>query len=102
MKIKDVITEEVDMGFWVDIDVDYNPHHLEYIQRQVRRQELINKNFDGTAVFKKPIRPTEKSFSNTPPQNEPKSAGYVGNIDARVRAGHISNDQGKDLAEVTD
>lgn len=102
MKIKDIITEEVDMGFWTDIDIDYNPHHLEYIQRQINRQELIDKKFKGTAIFTKPVRQSEKSFSNIPPQNEPKSAGHVGNIDARVRAGLITNDQGKDLAEVTD
>ncbi len=66
MKIKDIVTEEVDMGFMVDIDADYNPHHLEYIQKQIHRQDLINKNFKGTAIFKKPVRQAQKSFDKDP------------------------------------
>lgn len=97
MKIKDIITENVDMSFWDTIDADYNPHHLEYIKQQERRQNLINKKFPGTAIFKKPVRKSEKSFSNIPPKDNPKSAGYIGMIDANIRAGHITNDQGKKL-----
>jgi len=99
MKIKDIVTEDVDMGFMTDIDRDYNPQHLEYIQKQEQRQDLINKKFSGgTAVFKKPIRHSQKSFSNIPPKDEPKSAGYAGLVDVNVRAGHITNDEAQKLA----
>ncbi len=97
MKIKDIITEDVDMSFWDTIDADYNPHHLEYIKQQGRRQDLINKKFPGTAIFKKPVRQAEKSFSNIPPKDKPISPGYIGMVDANIRAGHITNAQGKKL-----
>lgn len=100
MKIKDIVTEEVDMGFMTDIDLDYNPHHLEYMQKQVHRQDLINKNFKGTAIFKKPVRQAQKPFTTTPPKDVPKSAGYVGLVDAKIRSGHITNDEGKGLTEI--
>ena len=51
MKIKDIVNEEVDMGFLADIDADYNPQHLKYIQKQERRQDLLNKKSSGTAIF---------------------------------------------------
>ena len=97
MKIRDIINEDI-IDDMAAKDLDYNPHHLEYIRQQERRQELINKKFDGTAIFKKPARQAEKSFSNTPPKDQPKSAGYLGNVDAAIRAGHITNDEGKDLS----
>jgi len=99
MKIKDIVNEEVDMGFLADIDADYNPQHLKYIQKQERRQDLLNKNFTGTTIFKKPIRQEQKPFTTTPPKDEPQSAGYVGLVDASIRAGHITNDEGKRLTE---
>ena len=91
MKIKDIVTEDVDMGWMAEIDAYSNPHHLEYIEKQVNRQNLINQKFTGTAVFTKPLRKNEISFSNIPPKDQPKSAGYVGNVDAQVRTDHITN-----------
>ena len=85
------------MSFWDTIDADYNPHPLEYIKQQGRRQDLINKKFPGTAIFKKPVRQAEKSFSNIPPKDKPISPGYIGMVDANIRAGHITNAQGKKL-----
>lgn len=102
MKIKDIVNEEVDMGFLADIDADYNPHHLKYIQKQERRQDILNKNSKGTAIFKKPVRQDQKPFTTTPPKDEPQSAGYIGLVDASIRAGHITNDEGKRLTESDD
>ena len=99
MKIKDIIVEDVNMDFWNKIDADYNPHHLEYIKQQSRRQDLLNKKFSGTAVFKKPVRQAEKSFSNIPPKDKPKSPGYIGLVDVNIRAGHITNAQGRYLTD---
>lgn len=100
MKIKDIVTEEVDMGFMIDIDRDYNPHHLEYIQKQIHRQDLINKNFKGTAIFKKPIRQPQKPFTTAPSKERPISPGYIGLVDTNIRAGHITNKEGKGLTEI--
>ncbi len=102
MKIKDIVNEEVDMGFMADIDADYNPHHLKYIQKQADRQDLLNKKSKGTAIFKKPVRQAPKPFTTTPPKDVPKSAGYVGLVDANIRSGHITNDEGKRLTEIDD
>ena len=102
MKIKDIVNEEVDMGFMADIDADYNPHHLKYIQKQADRQDLLNKKSKGTAIFKKPVRQAQKPFTTTPHKNVPKSAGYVGLVDANIRSGHITNDEGKRLTEIDD
>lgn len=88
------------MGFMIDIDRDYNPQHLEYMQKQIHRQDLVNKNFKGTAIFKKPIRQAQKPFTTTPPKDVPKSAGYVGLVDAKIRSGHITNKEGKSLTEI--
>jgi len=99
MKIKDIITEDV-IDDMAAKDLDFNPEHLEYTQQQSRRQDIINKKFKGTAIFKKPVRQAEKSFSNIPLKDEAKSAGYVGNVDVNIRAGHITNDQGKDLTNI--
>lgn len=100
MKIKDIVNEEVDMGFMADIDVDYNPHHLKYIQKQERRQDLLNKKSSGTAIFKKPVRRDQKSFTTTPSKDRPISPGYIGLVDANIRSGHITNDEGKRLTEI--
>lgn len=99
MKIKDIVTEEVDMSFMTDIDADYNPHHLKYIQKQERRQDILNKNSKGTAIFKKPVRRAEKPFTTAPSEDRPISPGYIGLVDVNIRAGHITNDEGKRLTK---
>lgn len=100
MKIKDIVNEEVDMGFMADIDADYNPHHLKYIQKQERRQDILNKNSKGTAIFKKPVRQDQKPFTTEPSKDRPISPGYIGLVDASIRSGHITNDEGKRLTEI--
>lgn len=65
MKIREVITEDVDMGWWQDIDADYNPEALKQIRKQIDRREVLDKG-DGTPVFTKPVRSSEKRFSNAP------------------------------------
>jgi hypothetical protein len=100
MKMKDIITEEVDMSFWAEIDSHVNPDAFRYANKQVLRQEMLTKAFDGTAIFTKPVRQTENTFSNVPKSAHPKSAGYAGNIDVQVRAGHITDRLGKKILKV--
>lgn len=100
MKMKDIITEEVDMSFWTEIDAHVNPDALRYANKQVLRQKMLHKAFDGTVVFTKPVRQSENNFSNVPKPSHPKSAGYAGNIDAQVRTGHITDRLGKEILKV--
>jgi len=97
MKIKDVITEDVDMSFWSEIDSHTNPEAHTYAEKQGLRQSMLNKAFKGTAIFTKPFRQTETKFSNTPKSGQPKNAGYAGYVDVQIRAGHITNDEGEKL-----
>jgi len=99
MKISEIITEEVDMSWQADIDDLYNPEALEHANMQVRRQALLNKISSGTTIFRKPVRQSETSFSNLPPKDQAKSAGYLGNVEVAVRAKHISKEQGANLTD---
>ena len=101
MKIKDIISEEVDMSWMVDIDRDFNPEALQSIQQQERRRQMIDKMASGTTVFRKPVRAAETSFSNVPPKDQPKSPGYVGNVHTAVRADHITPDEGLELTDIS-
>lgn len=100
MQIKDIINEEVDMGWMVDIDQDFNPEALRSIEQQEKRLAIINKMSAGTPVFHKPVRDAQTSFSNIPPKDKPKSLGYVGNVHTAVRAGHITKERGEELTEI--
>ena len=100
MKIRDILNEEVDMSFWGEIDSHTNPEAHSYADKQTQRQEMLNKAFDGTAIFTKPYRQPENNFSTTPKSDQPKSAGFGGNVDTRVRAGHISNKEGQKLKNI--
>ena len=100
MKMKDIITEDVDMSFWSVIDSHINPEAHAYAAKQGLRQDMLNKAFKGTAVFTKPVRPSENNFSSTPVPEQPKSPGYAGNVDVQVRAGHITNDLAKEKLKV--
>lgn len=96
MKITDIINEDVDMSWWAEKDAQFNPEALEYVEKQVRRSNIINQSSKDTKVFTKPVRKSQTPFSNKPSGNPP-SAGHVGLVDVRVRAGHISKDEGEDL-----
>ena len=100
MKIKDIVSEEVDMSWMADIDKDFNPEALQSIEQQEKRRQMIDKMAAGTTVFRKPIRAPETSFSNVPPKDQPKSAGYVGNVHTAVRADHITPDEGVELTKI--
>lgn len=100
MKIKDVITEDVDMSFWSEIDSHVNPEANTYAEKQGLRQSMLDKAFKGTAIFTKPFRRAENNFSTTPTSEQPKSPGYAGNIDVQIRAGHITNELGKEKLKV--
>lgn len=101
MKIKDIISEEVDMSWMADIDADFNPEALQAVEQQEKRQQIINKVSKGTSVFRKPVRKPETSFSNIPPKDQPKSPGYVGNVHTAVRADHITDARGQELTEIS-
>lgn len=101
MKISEIITEEVDMSWQAEIDVDYNPEALTYTEQQIQRQDMLNKMSPGTTIFRKPVRQSEPSFSNLPPKDQAKSAGYNGNVEVAIRAKHISKEQGDDLTEIS-
>jgi len=101
MKIKDIINEDIDMGWMANIDQDFNPEALQSVEQQEKRLAIINKMSDGTPVFRKPVRSPETSFSNIPPKNQPKSPGYVGNVHAAVRSDHITPKRGEELTEIS-
>lgn len=101
VKIKDIIKEDVDMGWMADIDQDFNPEALRAIEQQQKRLEIINKMSDGTPIFHKPVRDAQTSFSNMPPKDQPKSAGYTGNVHTAVRAGQITPKRGEELNEIS-
>lgn len=100
MKIKDIINEDVDMSWMAEIDQDFNPEALRSAEQQEKRLAIINKISDGTPVFHKPVRDAQTSFSNIPPKDQPKSAGYVGNVHSSVRADHITKERGEELTEI--
>ncbi len=86
MKIREIITEDVDMSWWQDIDAQYNP-------------TALKQNSDGTPIFTKPVRQAEAKFSNKPSKDVAvPSAGYVGNLEVQVRAKHISKEEGTEKA----
>jgi hypothetical protein len=101
MKIKDIISEEVDMSWMADIDADFNPEALQSVEQQEKRQQMINKMAKGTTVFHKPIRKSETSFSNIPPKDQPKSPGYVGRVHTAVRADIMTDARGQELTEIS-
>lgn len=98
MKIRDIITEDVDMGWWQDRDADWNPEALKQIRKQERRSAMFKDG--GTPVFTKPVRSPENNFSNTPADDSAPSAGYVGNVEVRTRAKHISPDKAEELTDL--
>ena len=100
MKIREVITEDVDMSWWKEIDARYNPEALKVINKQEDRAELLKRDDGSTPIFTKPVRSPAKKFSNTPPEDEPKSSGYVGNVEVRTRAKHISTDDARKLTNL--
>jgi hypothetical protein len=100
MKISEIITEEVDMSWQAEIDDLYNPEALEHANMQMRRQDMLNKMSPGTTIFHKPVRQSETSFSNLPPKDQTKSAGYLGNVEVAIRAKHISKEQGDELTDI--
>jgi len=99
MKIRDIILEDVDMSWWREQDALYNPTALDYANKQVKRDNIINKDSKGTKVFTKPVRKSQAPFSNVPKQDDAKSPGYTGNVDVKVRAGHIDKDEGNALVK---
>ena len=100
MKIKDIVTEDVDMGWMADIDKDFNPEALQSVEQQEKRLAIMNKMSDGTPVFYKPVRDAQTPFSNVPPKDQPKSPGYVRNVHTAVRPDHITKERGEELTEV--
>lgn len=98
MKIREIITEDVDMSWWQDIDARYNPTALKQIHRQEERAKMLKQKDGGTPIFTKPVRPSEDKFSNKPAKDAPRSAGYVGNLEVQVRAKHISKEEGTEKA----
>lgn len=101
MKIRDIITEEVDMSWQAEIDADFNPEALQSVKQQEKRQQILAKMGNGTTVFHRPVRNSETSFSNTPPKDQPKSPGYIGNVHTSVRAGNTTPEEGVELTEIS-
>lgn len=99
MKIRELITEDVDMGWWQDIDADWNPEALKQVRRQEDRSDMMNKS-GGTPVFTKPVRSPENNFSNVPPEDNAPSPGYVGNVEVQTRAKHISPEKALELTDI--
>lgn len=102
MKILDIVNEKVDMSFWKKLDSIYNPDALEQVKKQEKRHALVSASVDkgSTPVFTKPVR-KHAAFTTKPKKGEPTSAGYRGNINTRVKSGHISQETGKNLIRNT-
>ena len=97
MKIKDIIKEDVDMSWWRDMDSYYNPEVNKYTKQQELRTDLLSQDNGATPVFTKPVRSNQDKFSNQPPKDGAMSAGYVGNVEVRTRAKHISQEIASEL-----
>lgn len=99
MKICDIISEEVDVSFWKRLDSQFNPEAFDYVEKQEKRQEIVNSTLDGTKVFTKPVRKSQKPFTNNPQNDQPSSPGYKGNVNARLKSGHINRKKAKKLLD---
>lgn len=99
MKIREIITEDVDMGWWQERDADYNPEALKQMRKQEDRYNILNKG-GNTPVFTKPLRSPENNFSNIPPEDNPPSPGYVGNVEVHTRTKHISPEKALELTDI--
>jgi hypothetical protein len=99
MKIRDLINENVDVSFWKKLDAIWNPEALEQITKQEKRQSILKSSVDKntTPVLDKPLRKQE-GFQAAPKKGIPTSAGYRGNVNTRVKAGHISKETGEKLS----
>lgn len=95
MKIRDVITEDVDMSFWRELDSKFNPEALTYINHEEKRNKTMSE-LEGTPVYTKPSH-KETPFTSKPKKDVVKSPGYRGLVDVHVKSGHISRDRAKKL-----
>ena len=86
------------MSFWKKFDAIYNPEALEQIQKQEKRQSILSSSVDkhSTPVLDKPLR-KQAGFTASPKKGNPTSPGYRGNVNTRVKAGHISKETGEKL-----
>jgi len=100
MKINELATSDIDLAYWKEPDRFLNPEAYEYVGKQERRQSIIDKKSpSSTNIVTKPVRKAQASFTNKGNTDEPKSAGFAGNVDVQVRAGHISRKAGKKLID---
>lgn len=97
MKIREVITEEVDMGFWRELDSKFNPDALTYINHEEKRSKTM-RELEGTPVYTKPAH-KETPFTSKPRKDDVKSPGYRGLVDVHVKSGHISRKRAKKLVK---
>lgn len=96
MKIREIVNEEVDMGWWRKVDSAFNPEALDYAKNEIKRTKKIRKHDSETPVYTKP-QSDQKRFSTRPDKEEYKSPGYRGLVDVHVKSGHIGKKRGKKL-----
>lgn len=97
MKIKEITDASEVVTSWQKKDADYNPEAFEYAQKQEKRTSTLRKRSKGTPVFTKPVGKKQEPFTTKPKSEGPKSPGYRGNIDTKVKSGHISKEDGDKL-----
>jgi len=96
MKMRDIITESVDMSFWRELDAKFNPDALKYINKEEERQKKMQE-VPGTPIYTDATK-EKPSFNTKPSKDDIKSSGYRGLVDTHVKSGHISRKKGRKLA----
>ena len=96
MKIRDIISENVDMSWWRKLDSMFNPEALKYASKEEENLKKMRSEIDGTPVYTKEVN-NQTPHSTRPKRDAQKSAGYRGLVDVHVKSGHISTKRGKKL-----
>lgn len=98
MKIRDIISENVDMGWWRKRDSMLNLEALKYAAQEEKDLSKTRKEVTGTPVYTKEVN-QQTPHSTKPKKDAIKSPGYRGLVNVHVKSGHISTDRGKKLVK---
>ena len=98
MKIRDIISENVDMGWWRKLDSMFNPEALKYASQEETNLSKVRKEVSGTPVYTKDTN-KQTPHSTRPKSDAVKSPGYRGLVNIHVKSGHISTERGKKLVK---
>lgn len=96
MKVRDVILEEVDMGWLRKLDQMLNPEASNSAAKEEARCKELCKDTVGTPVYTKPSE-KQTPHSTRPVEDQPRSPGYRGLVNIHLKSGHISTKRAKKL-----